>query len=90
MTTRTANRVGLKHILIGSLIIWAAVCVVMHGSAIVAYIALQAATSGVFAFAFWRAEKTAQQTRNVPVRNARTISPNAPKHEAEASLVGAA
>ena len=39
--------------------IWAISCFVNHGPAIVLYIGLHLATSGVFAFMIWKAERTA-------------------------------
>ncbi|MDA1013389.1 MAG: hypothetical protein O3A00_02925 [Planctomycetota bacterium] len=90
MKTQTPKLLGLKTILVASLTIWAVVCVVLHGSAIVAYIALQAATSGVFAFAFWRAEKAACKSRKVSVRTSPATTSHAPQREVEHSLVGAA
>ena len=43
------NAPSLAVLLVGGLALWAIACFVLHGPVILAYIAIQAATSGVFA-----------------------------------------
>jgi hypothetical protein len=55
------SRIELKHLLIGLVIAWAVCCVFSRGPAILAYIAMQAATSGVFAWAILSSLKKHEQ-----------------------------
>ena len=45
---------SLLQIVVAEVAVWAVLCMLVHGPAILAYIALQVATSGVFAFAVER------------------------------------
>jgi hypothetical protein len=51
------NAPSLAVLLVGGLALWAIACFVLHGPVILAYIAIQAATSGVFALEMKRIEK---------------------------------
>ncbi|MDB4614724.1 hypothetical protein OAH18_03435 [bacterium] len=51
------SRIELKHLLIALVAGWAVCCVMSRGPAILAYIAMQAATSGVFAYAILKSLK---------------------------------
>ena len=53
----------LAAMLIGGLSLWAVACYAVHGSAILAYIGIQALTSGIFAWQMKSIEKTMQQQR---------------------------
>jgi len=55
------SRIELKHLLIGLVVTWAVCCVFSRGPAILAYIAMQAATSGVFAWAILKSLKKCEQ-----------------------------
>lgn len=48
----------LAAMLIGSLSLWAIACVALHGPVILAYVAIQLATSGVFAWQMHKIEKS--------------------------------
>lgn len=78
---------SLPVVIAGSLTVWALLCFALHGPAIFAYIGLQAITSGVFAYAFWRTEKMMKENR------ANTLKPKAEAAKVEAkekSFAGAA
>ena len=80
---------SLPVVIAGSLTIWALLCFALHGPAIFAYIGLQAITSGVFAYAFWRTEKEMKAKRAANV--AKVSQQSAPEAEVkEESLAGAA
>ena len=57
------SRIELKHLLIGLVIAWAVCCVFSRGPAILAYIAMQVATSGVFAWAILSSLKKHEQAK---------------------------
>jgi len=46
--------INLKFLLAAEIIIWAVLCMIVHGWAILVYLGLQAATSGVFAWAIYK------------------------------------
>lgn len=78
---------SLPVVIAGSLTVWALLCFALHGPAIFAYIGLQAITSGVFAYAFWRTERAMKENR------AAVMKSNAAAAEVdveEKSLAGAA
>ena len=55
MLTQITERIPPLSILLPVLLtIWAAACTWLHGPAILAYIVLQAATSGIFALSMYR------------------------------------
>ena len=55
MLTQITDRLPPLSILIPALLtVWAVACTVLHGPAILAYIALQASTSGIFALSMYR------------------------------------
>lgn len=72
----------LRVLIPSCLIVWAATCVLMHGPTLLYYIGLQAMTTGVFAWAISRAEKSATKNggrqifvrRNASARPARQAS----------------
>ena len=80
---------SLPVVIAGSLTVWALLCFALHGPAIFAYIGLQAITSGVFAYAFWRTEKAMLAKREAATASASQESAAEPKVEEE-SLAGAA
>lgn len=51
------NAPSLAVLLVGGLALWAIACFVLHGPVILAYIAIQAATSGIFALEMKRIQK---------------------------------
>ena len=55
------SKIALNHLLIGLIVVWAVCCVYSRGPAILAYIAMQAATSGVFAWAILKALKKCEK-----------------------------
>jgi hypothetical protein len=65
------NAPSLAVLLVGGLALWAIACFVLHGPVILAYIAIQAATSGVFALEMKRIEK------RLPVHSTETNSNSA-------------
>lgn len=52
------NAPSLVALLAGGLTLWAIACLVLHGPVILAYIAIQVATSGIFALEMRRIEKS--------------------------------
>jgi hypothetical protein len=52
------NAPNLVVLLGGGLVLWAIACFALHGPVILAYIAIQVATSGVFALEMRRIEKS--------------------------------
>ena len=55
MLTQITDRIPPLPILLPILLtVWAGACTVLHGPAILAYIVLQAATSGIFALSMYR------------------------------------
>jgi hypothetical protein len=65
---KTFNLTGL---IVGGLSIWAVVCFFIHGPAIAAYLAIQAVTSGVFAWEMRRIERVAAQQKAARVEAAK-------------------
>ena len=61
------NAPSLIVLLSGGLTLWAIACFAMHGPVILAYIAIQIATSGIFALEMRRIEKS------IPKRAAATV-----------------
>ena len=61
------NAPGLVVILAGGLTLWVMACFAVHGPVILAYIAIQTATSGIFALEMRRIEKS------IPKRTAATV-----------------
>lgn len=58
MLTQITDRIPPLNILIPVLlVVWAGACTVLHGPAILAYIAIQAATSGLFALSMYKISK---------------------------------
>jgi len=57
----------LLMLVAGGLTVWAVLCFVIHGAAIVAYIGLQALTTGLFVWDMRRIEKRSVQKRTVAV-----------------------
>jgi len=58
MCKRMNEAVSLVALLVGALTLWAIACFVVHGSVILAYIAIQIATSGIFSLEMRRIEKS--------------------------------
>jgi hypothetical protein len=61
------NAPSLVALLGGGLALWAIACFALHGPVILAYIAIQVATSGIFALEMRRIEKS------IPKRVAATV-----------------
>ena len=61
------NTPSLVALLGGGLVLWAIACFALHGPVILAYIAIQVATSGIFALEMRRIEKS------IPKRTAATV-----------------
>ena len=61
------NAPSLVVLLAGGLTLWAIACFAMHGPVILAYIAIQVATSGIFALEMRRIEKS------IPTRATATV-----------------
>ncbi len=55
------NAPSLVALLGGGLALWAMACLALHGPVILAYIAIQIATSGIFALEMRRIEKSIPQ-----------------------------
>ena len=62
------NAPSLVALLGGGLALWAIACFAIHGPIILAYIAIQVATSGIFALEMRRIEKS------IPKRVAATVN----------------
>ena len=54
MTGTVLEQIKLSYLLAAEFVVWAVLCVAVHGPAILCYVAFQAATSGVFAYAIHR------------------------------------
>ncbi len=54
---KTMTRPGLAVLVSAALGLWGLACFLVHGPVIFAYAALQAGTSGLFAYSFYRTEK---------------------------------
>lgn len=74
------SKIELKHLLIGLSVCWAIGCIASRGPAILAYILMQAGTSGLFAWAIAKslrknlnteATETVLQLNQEPVEPAR-------------------
>lgn len=57
------SKIELKYLLIVLVAAWAVCCVWSRGPAILGYLAMQAATSGVFAWAILKSLKKSQQAQ---------------------------
>lgn len=64
--SRSSNRLQISTLICGSLAAWGLSCLLVHGPVILAYVGIQAVTSGVFAVAIYRAEKAHQNSRIQP------------------------
>ncbi|NQV28364.1 MAG: hypothetical protein HQ518_28765 [Rhodopirellula sp.] len=65
MLTQITDRIPPLSILIPLLlVVWAGACTWLHGPAILAYVALQGATSGIFALSMYRISR-----RRVPAKS---------------------
>lgn len=63
MLTQITDRIPPLSILIPVLLtVWAIACTVLHGPAILAYIVLQAATSGIFALSMYQISRRHRRT----------------------------
>lgn len=63
MLTQITDRIPPLSILIPVLLTaWAIACTVLHGPAILAYVVLQAATSGVFALSMYQISRRHRRT----------------------------
>lgn len=80
------SKIDLKYLLIGLVGAWAICCVWSRGPAILGYIAMQAATSGVFAWAILKSLKKSQQAQPQP--SDETLKLNADTAEAKPQLQG--
>lgn len=56
---------SLGVLLSGGLLVWAIACFLLHGSAILMYIGIQAITSGLFAWEMNRIEKSSKQAHPI-------------------------
>lgn len=63
------NSPSLVALLAGGLTLWAIACFVMHGPVILAYIAIQIATSGIFAMEMRRIEKSIPKRATAAVKS---------------------
>jgi hypothetical protein len=67
MLTQITDRIPPLSILLPVLLtIWAVACTWLHGPAIVAYIVLQAATSGIFALSMYRISSLHSRSPETP------------------------
>lgn len=67
MLTQIADRIPPLSILLPTLLTaWAVACTLVHGPAILAYVVLQAATSGIFALSMYKASKRHSRTLDKP------------------------
>jgi hypothetical protein len=57
------KRLSLTKLIVGGLTVWAVVCYFIHGPAIAAYLAIQAITSGIFAWEMRRIERRAEEQK---------------------------
>lgn len=60
--------VGLAALLVGGLILWSIACFTVHGPVILAYIAIQIATSGIFSLEMLRIEKLIPKRQSSPYK----------------------
>lgn len=71
MLTQITDRIPPLYILIPVLLtVWAVSCTVLHGPAILAYVAIQAATSGVFALSMYRISRRHTGSTTKPASHA--------------------
>lgn len=71
MLTQITDRIPPLSVLIPALLtVWAVACTLLHGPAILAYVALQAATSGIFALSMYRISRLHSQPSAKPSGNA--------------------
>jgi hypothetical protein len=63
------NAPSLVVLLAGGLTLWAIACFAMHGPVILAYIAIQVATSGIFALEMRRIEKSIPKRATATVKS---------------------
>jgi hypothetical protein len=67
MLTQITDRIPPLSILIPVLLtVWAGSCALLHGPAILAYIVLQAATSGIFALSMYRISRRHSRAADKP------------------------
>lgn len=62
------NAPSLVALLGGGLALWAVACFALHGPVILAYIAIQVATSGIFALEMRRIEKSIPKRATVAAK----------------------
>jgi len=68
MLTQITDRIPPLTILIPVLLtVWAIACLVLHGPAILAYIVLQGATSGIFALSMYKVSRRHSRTPAKPL-----------------------
>jgi hypothetical protein len=63
------NAPSLVALLGGGLALWAIACLALHGPVILAYIAIQVATSGIFALEMRRIEKSIPKRATVAAKS---------------------
>ena len=63
------NAPSLVVLLAGGLTLWAIACFAVHGPVILAYIAIQVATSGIFALEMRRIEKSIPKRATATVKS---------------------
>lgn len=66
---------SLTKLIVGGLSVWAVVCFFIHGPAIAAYLAIQAVTSGVFAWEMRRIERVGEQQKAARAKTAVLAEP---------------
>lgn len=66
------NAPSLVALLSGGLVLWAIACFALHGPVILAYIAIQVATSGIFALEMRRIEKSIPKRTPATVKSGST------------------
>ena len=73
MLTQITDRIPPLSILIPVLLtVWAVACTWLHGPAILAYIVLQGATSGIFALSMYRISRSHCRTPAKPLEKSET------------------
>jgi hypothetical protein len=76
MLNQIADRIPPLSILLPILLTaWAIACTLLHGPAILAYIALQAATSGIFALSMYKISRRHTRVSAKPAANPAESSP---------------
>lgn len=82
MLTQITDRIPPLSVLIPVLLTaWAGACTVLHGPAILAYIAIQASTSGIFALSMYRISRKYSRNDSQSIGVAATPSPSAQKND---------